>query len=212
MLVHAGFEERFYRRSSRDPTRAHKLAAARLVTQPNAFVRRHCTAIGPNITQLILSSTFRYFDLTYSSARVSISGRLSSSSSQILSALDGPKLSEAQSVFLAVQAKVWDLLLTHNGGVTWGRLKSSQQSPLLPTGALVAGFNWSCSGLCMLCYVLCFYYCLQNKRKCKVDRGGPIIVDAWLSGCGWHWLKQDVKAHRAVRGHFIPFSAPWGLH
>lgn len=51
------------------------------MTQPNAFARRHGTAIGLNITRLILSSTFRYFDLTYSSAQMSVSGSLSNPSS-----------------------------------------------------------------------------------------------------------------------------------
>lgn len=41
------------------------------MTHPKAFLRRHCTVVGLGITRLILSSTFRYFDLTYSSARVS---------------------------------------------------------------------------------------------------------------------------------------------
>lgn len=73
-----GFESRFYCSNPEDPTRAHKLRAPGHMTHPNAFIRRHGAAIGPNKTWPILSSTFRYFDLTYSSAWVSVSESLSS--------------------------------------------------------------------------------------------------------------------------------------
>ena len=68
------------------------------MTHPNDFVRRHRAAIGPNIKRLILSSTFRYFELTCSSARVSISGSLSRPCSTVRSChiLSGPTLPEGQ--------------------------------------------------------------------------------------------------------------------